>query len=66
MLTFAERRCQEESVGRDQINEEKVKLGDARAEAMKSARTIVEEGVARIDRAKAESNLEVRGLSVGR
>lgn len=63
MQTFEEQRTQEESTGREMINEEKVKLDDARAEAVKSEATIVEEGIARIEKLCAESALEVQRIN---
>lgn len=63
MQTFEEQRTQEESTGREMINEEKVKLDDARAEAVKSEATIVEEGIARIEKLRAESALEVQRIN---
>lgn len=58
--TFEELRHQEECSGAEQINEEKVMLNDAIAEAKKSEATIIEEGIARIDKLRAESDLEVQ------
>jgi hypothetical protein len=63
MQTFEEQRVQEESSGREMINEEKVKLDDAKAEAVKSQAVIVEEGIARIQKLKAESALEVQRIT---
>ncbi|KAL3797104.1 hypothetical protein HJC23_000442 [Cyclotella cryptica] len=62
MQTFEELRHQEESSGAEQITEEKVKLNDAVAEAKKSEATIIQEGIARIDKLKAESDLEVQRI----
>ena len=62
MQTFEELRHQEESSGAEQINEEKVKLNDAVAEAKKSEAIIIEEGIVRIDKLRAESDLEVQRI----
>ena len=62
MQTFEEQRQQEESAGKEMINEEKVKLDDMKADAVKSEATIIEEGVARIEKLKAESALEVQRI----
>jgi hypothetical protein len=62
MQTFEEQRVQEESTGKEMINEEKVKLDDAKAEALKSEAAIIEEGVARIAKLRAESSLEVQRI----
>ena len=62
MQTFEEQRIQEESSGKEMINEEKVKLDDAKAEAVKSEAAIIEEGVAKIGKLKAESALEVQRI----
>ncbi|KAL7519710.1 hypothetical protein ACHAWX_004469 [Stephanocyclus meneghinianus] len=60
MQTFEELRHQEECAGSEQINEEKVKLNDAVADAKKSEATIIQEGIARADKLRAESDLEVQ------
>lgn len=60
MQTFEEKKQQEESAGAERINEEKVKLNDEMAEAMKSEATIREEADANIQKLKAENCLEVQ------
>jgi len=60
MQTFEEKKQQEESAGAERINEEKVKLNDEMAEAMKSEATIREEADASIQKLKAENCLEVQ------
>lgn len=62
MQTFEEQRQQEESAGAEQINEEKVKLNDAIAEAKKAEAAIREEAIAKIQKLRAESNLEVQRI----
>ena len=61
--TFDEQRAREESAGRELINEEKVKLDDDKADAAKSQAAIIEEGIARIEKLKAESVLEVQRIA---
>ena len=62
MQTFEEQRQQEESAGAEQINEEKVKLNDAIAGAKKAEAAIREEAIAKIQKLRAESNLEVQRI----
>ncbi|KAL7537486.1 hypothetical protein ACHAXR_007850 [Thalassiosira sp. AJA248-18] len=60
LQTFEEKKLQEETAGIEKINEEKVKLNDAIAEAKKSEASIREEASAKIQKLRAENNLEVQ------
>ena len=59
---FEEQKLQEETEGIEKINEEKVKLNDAIAEANKSEASIREEASAKIQKLRAENSLEVQRI----
>mmetsp|Transcript_26804 Transcript_26804/g.48656 ORF Transcript_26804/g.48656 Transcript_26804/m.48656 type:complete len:352 (-) Transcript_26804:640-1695(-) len=60
LQTFEEEKLQEETAGIEKINEEKVKLNDAIAEAAKSEASIREEAHVKIQKLRAENSLEVQ------
>lgn len=60
LQTFEEKKLTEKTSGIEKINEEKVKLNDAIAEAKKSEASIREEASAKIQKIKAESGLAVQ------
>ena len=60
LQTFDEQKIREETLGVEKINEERVKLNDAIAEARKSEAAIREEAKAKIQKVCAESGLEVQ------
>jgi len=60
LQTFEEKELQEKTAGTEKINEEKVKLNDAIAEASKSEASIREEANAKIEKLRAENRLEVQ------
>mmetsp|Transcript_27822 Transcript_27822/g.50285 ORF Transcript_27822/g.50285 Transcript_27822/m.50285 type:complete len:534 (-) Transcript_27822:92-1693(-) len=62
LQTFEEKKLQEETAGIEKINTEKVKLNDAIAEAKKSEASIREEASAKIQKLRAENNLEVQRI----